>query len=109
MFASRPRSRYDRDMKDEELPDDWPGEPVSVRALVEADGKLSASIDGKRAEPEDVPDLVAALARGRSPARRRPLPIPLLVGIAAVITVAVVVVGPALYIFGACVFFGICV
>lgn len=96
-------------MKDEELPDDWPGEPVSVRALVEVDGKLSASIDGQRAEPEDVPDLVAALARVRSPARRRPLPILFLVGIAAAITIAVVAVWPALYVLGACVFFGACV
>jgi len=53
------------DMKDEELPDDWPGEPISVRTLVEADGQPSASIDGDQVEPEAVPDLVEALARSK--------------------------------------------
>jgi hypothetical protein len=52
-------------MKDDDLPDDWPGEPIIVRALVEADGKLSAFIDGERVEPEAVPDLLAAHERSK--------------------------------------------
>ena len=52
-------------MKDERLPDDWPGEPISVRSLMEVDGDLTATIDGRRVEPEAVPDLVAALTRSK--------------------------------------------
>ena len=63
---ARARSgKYGGHMKDEELSDDWPGEPVSVRSLMEVDGKLTASVDGKPVDPPAVPDLVAALARSK--------------------------------------------
>ena len=61
-----PADGYGGGMKDEELPDDWPGAPVSVRALVDHDGKLAAVIDGERVEPDAVPDLAAAMARSKA-------------------------------------------
>jgi hypothetical protein len=52
-------------MKDKDLSDDWPGEPVSVRSLVEVDGKLTAGVDGEAVDPSAVPDLVVAMARSK--------------------------------------------